>query len=182
MVIMSNSGEFIVEISMIGLGLLIAVYTMVYPQIKQIMAKQAQKIVEYEHEFNKQLEKELSCQDKDVRNKWQKIKELNDKIDQGYSPPYELFLGFIVPLSFFSIPIIKISLDNIGISIFPVLDTTLINFVCGGILTSVLLFFLIFVRLHSLAMKDFDKTVKDIRDETNKKFEEITREQLKCKK
>ena len=157
----------ILQICMVGLALVIAVYTLVYPKIEGIMRKKAKKVVDLEIKFDK-LRKEISKNGLSTKKYDEMFKEMNNIKEQSnteQTPPFELFFGFIICIVLFSIPLVYLSFDWLGITILNFLEGGIIYLICFGILFLVLLFILIFVRLHSLAMANFDKQIKKIREE-----------------
>lgn len=165
----------IIHICMIGIGLVIAVYTLVYPKIEEIMNKQAKNVVRLEGKFTEKR-KEYATNGLSKTNYdtlFKEIKLLRDKIEGEYTPPPELFFFIITTLALFSIPLIVISLDGLNISFLNFLYVGLPYFVFGGVLMLVLVSTLIFSRLHGLVMANFDNQVKTAQLEVGKEFKKL---------
>lgn len=179
MVVVSVTESFLIQSCLLSLGLLIAVYTLVYPKIERMLQTQAENVVRLEQEFEKK-KKDYSISEKsrETRNiKFEELQKLKDEINSEYSPPFELHMGLLASMVLFIYPIMVYSFELLGIKLLSGSIPYLLNIFFFGALLFCLLFILIFVRLHSLVTKDFDKMVDKIREATKQSFQQIQHKQ-----
>lgn len=176
-IILENT--FIIESCLVCLGLLIAVYTLIYPKIENIMEEKAKNIVSLESKFqNIYGKKKQNINIKDIKEITKQLNELNDELDMESLKPYELYLGFIISIMLFAVPLVYFSFVVSGFNILYFLESFIPNIFFLGILSFLSLFILIFLRLNSLVTHDFDKKIEKIRNETKEKLKEINKKQV----
>src|SRR3989338_6905384 len=99
----------VIQGCLVGLGLLIAIYTLVYPYIRRVLDDKVKAVLDVEKDIQKET-KQLSevWSDKKLRTKSiDKLKKLDDDFGIEYEVmPFELYLGFILTLGLFSIPLV----------------------------------------------------------------------------
>ena len=175
MAMLTIQPEAIIEGCLIGLGLVIAVYTLVYPKIESVLDKKAKRVVELEKKFNEESSTLSRFEtNKDKRNqKIEDLKKINEEIKTEYLLPYELYAGFILTMVFFTLPLLVYAFPLFDITILKFFESYTLNFFFLGVLSFAILFFLIFIRLHTMVMNEFDKRIEKVREETNKKLEDI---------
>ena len=134
----------VIQGCLVGLGLLIAIYTLVYPSIKS----RTESI--------------------------NKLKKLDDEFGIEYEAmPFELYGGFILTLGLFSIPLIIYILSFFGVQFISNILPYVLHFYFVGILLFILLFVLIFFRLNSFIRSDFDEKMAAARKATSKELEKV---------
>ncbi len=168
--------DLVVQVCLIGFGILIAIYTLVYPKIEEIMDSNAKKIIALEKDFDeKRKQYQIDASKKDREKRWSEIEDIKNKIDDEWKPPPEVFIFFLFAMGGFGLPIVIISLNILNLPILNNIAGGIPYFVCGGILMTLLIFISIFVRLHSLIMANFDEKVKKIRELTSERYISIKR-------
>src|SRR3989344_7530319 len=178
MITVIDKPEFVIQGCFLGLALVIAVYTLVHPQIIKIKRKSVDNIVILDKELNDKWstksEKTLNIQE--MKDKMTEFTALQDKIESEKSIPFELEDGFIISIVSFSIPLLIYSLSGMGINN-PFLDDFFSDNVLAfifyfGTLFFIVEFILVFLKLKTLARNEFDELVKKTKEDTEKKLAE----------
>lgn len=176
----------ILEWCLLSLGLIIAIYTLVFPQIKNILKNNINDIVRLEKEMEiKSRELSEDTHSVERKKKATEIGDISDKLDSLYELPYDLYAGFIVCMILFSIPLIIYALDSVNITITPGIIKSVIPIFFLGVLSFVILFILIFVRLNSLVREEFDASIifmKNEKERLNDAIKKISNKKIRKKK
>ncbi len=176
MVVLPIDENSVIQGCLVGLGLLFAIYTLVYPYIRRVLDDKVKAVLDVEKDIQKET-KQLSevWSDKKLRTKSiDKLKKLDDDFGIEYEGmPFELYLGFILTLGLFSIPLVIYILSFFGVQIILDLLPYVLHFYFVGILLFILLFILIFFRLNSFLRSDFDEKVANAREAASKELEKV---------
>lgn len=166
--------EFIIEACLLGIGLVIALYTLIYPKIALILEKQAKNVVELEKKFNEESSHLSKVESNKERSEIVgNLRKIDENIKSEYVPSYELYYGVIISMVLLSIPVLVYAFPIFNIAVLSTLEPAIPKIFFAGLISVVVLFFLIFIRLHTIIMNDFDKKVQKTREDTTKKLENI---------
>ncbi len=166
----------VIQGCLVGLGLLIAIYTLVYPSIRRVLDDKLKTVLGMETNIQTETKRlsEIGSDKKSRTESINKLKKLDDEFGIEYEAmPFELYGGFILTLGLFSIPLIIYILSFFGVQFISNILPYVLHFYFVGILLFILLFVLIFFRLNSFIRSDFDEKMAAARKATSKELEKV---------
>lgn len=150
---MTNIQEFIITASMVGLGLLIAIYSLVFPQIDKIVEKNTKKLNELIKKRDKMFKK-LS-KERENTTLTEEYKLLQDEIKYLKKVPFHYNWGFFLTAVFFTISLFVTITDMFYPTFWKGLEVLPNNspiFLLVGTIIFIIVWFKIMIDLRTLIM------------------------------
>ena len=160
---------FIISSSMVGLGLILAIYTLTLPMLANMLKRRTIKLKQLIEEREKLFDK-MKGNKNDTKLTIQ-YRTLQDNIRITEKLPFHLDLGYIFTGTFFALslilPLLKIIFpDNVYISS---LTDSAVTFFVFGIASFLLVWYLMFIEIRTFATEEFQK----VKDNAQDKDEEV---------
>ncbi|MBI2522986.1 hypothetical protein HYW19_01215 [Candidatus Woesearchaeota archaeon] len=164
----------IIEGSMIGLGLVVALYTLTVPLLDEILKRREEEVKEkqdnYKNEIQKHLNAEFSIKEKDRFLK--ELRKRGDEVDRVFYKPAFLPILMMMSLALFSLPLLTYFLGYFGLDVQENKGDIFLIFLLG-ILFFVGLAIYIFFRLYVSQLKQFSIEMKKAKKENEEDVKEV---------
>ncbi len=165
------SGEsieaFLISSSMVGLGLVIAIYSLTAPLMKNMLTRRTNKLKELIDRRDDILEQMNN--EKNNTKLTKEYRNIQDNVKLAEKLPFHLDLGYILAGGFFSVSLVLpiLTLTDPQNQYFSNLSNFATGFFIYGVISFLIVWYLMFIEFRTYALEEFQKIKDEAKEKEN---------------